>query len=97
MRLLFFVGATPGRRLERPIPALRDHSSDCAGSERPIAGFEGRRIETKRVREDKCLKIRLRELREHAPFGGASLALTRIWLGKLLIIVGPASNPRTDL
>ena len=33
--------------------ALRAHR---AGSERPIAGVEARRIETKRCREDECLK-----------------------------------------
>ena len=36
--------------------ALRAHR---AGSERPVAGVEGRRIEARRVREDECLKSRL--------------------------------------
>ena len=47
--------------LEQPIPALQRVTSLSGFSfERPIGGVEGRRIETKSVREDECLKNRWR-------------------------------------
>ena len=52
--------------------ALRAHR---AGSERPIAGFGARPIETKRVQEDECLKS---VCWGHAPIGDASLVIDAI-------------------
>ena len=52
--------------------ALRAHR---AGSERPIAGFGARPIETKRVQEDECLKS---VCWARAPIGDASLVIDAI-------------------
>ena len=66
----------------RPLPNKTSSESQrisqaCGFSfERPIGGVEGRRIETKRVREDECLKIDRRGTR--APRRPTHTALTAL-------------------